>query len=432
MPKVVRARSNRAAIKKKNSIILSTETVSMKILRKYYKNPRKGNVEKTAESLKENGQFKPLVVNIGTKTGRRNEILAGNHTYMGAEKLGWDEIEVAWVDVTEGHARRIVTADNGASDDSTYDEQILAELLLAQKEETGTLLGTTYMDDALDRLVKPADENADVDKIEDATDQSEGVFDLNDFVVFPIENDLGIPTLLPEMIPDAPPEKLDVWAGHELDLPRQEADEDIWWMTMWHSGCRGVNWHQAIPFFYTEDFHFEPVFTSPGQNTKKILNLGITKAVMPNYSFNTDWPKATKIWAAYRSHFVARFWQEAGLQVIPDIQYGLSDEDLALGIMGIPDAPGVVSVQVQNARGDQQYIRRTARLIKAAEDKLSFDHIIVYGHTDADKVLDRANLDAEVTRVAARTARRREYLNSGATINSQKVKTKKRKIKVNA
>lgn len=346
---------------------------------------------------------------------------------MGAEKLEWDEIEVAWVDVGEAHARRIVLADNGASDDSTYDDKLLAELLLEQKEETGTLLGTTYMDDTLDRLVRPVDENANVDKIEDASDQSEGVFDLNDFVIFPTDaNEWGIPALLPEMIPDAPPEKLDVWAGHELDLPRQEADEDIWWMTMWHSGCRGVNWHQAIPFFYTEDFHFEPVFTSPGQNTKKILNLGITKVVMPNYSFNTDWPWATKIWAAYRSHFVARFWQEAGLQVIPDIQYGLDDRDLELGIVGIPEFPGVVSVQVQNARGDQQYIRRTARLIKRAEDILSPDHIIVYGHTDADKVLDRADLDAEVTRVAARTARRREYLNSGATINSQKVKTKKR------
>lgn len=107
--------------------------------------------------------------------------------------------------------------------------------------------------------------------------------------------------------------------------------------------------------------------------------------------------------------------------VIPDIQYGTVDGALKYTLAGIPEGAGVVSAQVQNARGDVNKIRTTARLLKEAEDRLDFENIIIYGHTDADRVLERADLNANVIRVGNRSERRRIYLNSGSTINSQKV-----------
>lgn len=413
-----------------NITIIELKQELVKSLNPYYKNPRVGDVEKVAESLKENGQFKSIVVNIGTKTGRPREILGGNHTWLAARKLRWEKILVGWVDVTEEQATKIVLADNGTSDGSTYDDSILTELLSGLKDSGASLLGTTYTDDTLSRLIKTEDKksaHANVDRIADAPDDMPGISDLNDHVHFDSDLPYDIPALLPEMIPDACPEPLDVWAGHEIDLPRQEENPDLWWLAQWHAGMRGVNWEQCIAMFYTEDFHFEPVYLHPALNTKKILNLGMKYAIMPNYSVNPDWPIATWIWAAYRSFFVGRYFQEAGIQVIPDIQYGMMDEALEITLLGIPQNAGLVSAQVQNARGDKTKIRTTARLLKEAEDRLNFQSILIYGHTDADEVLERAGLDAEVIRVANRSARRREYLNSGSTINSQKVRTTRRR-----
>ncbi|WP_369354623.1 ParB N-terminal domain-containing protein [Streptomyces sp. cg2] len=47
----------------------------------YHRNPRTGDLDSITESLSTHGQYRPIVVNRGTLTGRPNEILAGNHTF---------------------------------------------------------------------------------------------------------------------------------------------------------------------------------------------------------------------------------------------------------------------------------------------------------------------------------------------------------------
>ncbi len=424
---VKRVVKKKATTVSKKSIIISTETVDIESVKMFHKNPRIGDVEKVAESLKENGQFKPIVVNKGTKTGRKNEILGGNHTWKAAKSLNWQHIEVSWVDVDDIRANKIVLADNGSSDGSTYNDSILTELLMDIHEAGESLIGTTYTDETLGRLVKREEQkdenpNADIDMIEDAPDTLDGVNDLNNFLFFDSDLPYDIPPLRLDMIPKFCPKPLDTWAGFELDLERQEEDPSLHWLAVWHAGSRGINWHQAVACFYTEDFHFESVYTDTAKNAKKILNLGMEASIMPNFSINPESPIATWVWAAYRSFFVGRFFQEAGIPVIPDIQYGGDDKVLDLTILGIPKGAGVVSTQIQNARGDTSKVRMIARKLKEAEDRLEFKSIIVYGYTDADDVVERAGLDCEVIRVANRTSRRRDYLNSGATINTQQTK----------
>lgn len=118
--------------------ILETSTAPLADLTPYYKNARRGDIDAIAESLKTLGQFKPLVVNRGTLTGRPNEILAGNHTAQAATKLGLESLLVAWVDVDEETATKIVVADNRTSDLSSYDNDALAELLGGLHDYTGT------------------------------------------------------------------------------------------------------------------------------------------------------------------------------------------------------------------------------------------------------------------------------------------------------
>jgi len=113
-------------------------------LKPYSKNPRKGNVELIADSLKTFGQYKPITVNK-----RTNEILAGNHTFQAAQSLGWKDISVAYVDVDDDTAARIVAIDNRASDLGTYDDELLLELLSELDDLTHTGYDENFLDDLL-------------------------------------------------------------------------------------------------------------------------------------------------------------------------------------------------------------------------------------------------------------------------------------------
>lgn len=127
---------------------LEISTLPLSELAPYYKNPRKGNVDAIAESLQVRGQYKPIVVNVGTYTARPMEILAGNHTYLAAASLGWDAIDVVTVDVPDGQAAQIVAADNRLADLGDYDDDLLRDVL----SEAGDLTGTGYSEADLEAM----------------------------------------------------------------------------------------------------------------------------------------------------------------------------------------------------------------------------------------------------------------------------------------
>lgn len=126
-------------------------SVAISSLVGYPTNPRRGDISAIAESLKAHGQYRPIVVQIGT-----NFILAGNHTYKAAKKLGWKKIKVTYVDVDENQAKKIVLADNRLTDLAGYNEPLLKNLLTALPELEGT--GFTQSEvESLDRLISGED-----------------------------------------------------------------------------------------------------------------------------------------------------------------------------------------------------------------------------------------------------------------------------------
>lgn len=130
-------------------------------------NPRRGNVDLIARSLETNGQYRPIVVNVGTQTGRPNEVLAGNHTLLAARALGWESIDCSVIDVDEQRARSIVAADNRLADLGEYDAQELHALLSSLDDLDGT--GYELDDlDALSRDLFPPDSHTDPDDVPDA------------------------------------------------------------------------------------------------------------------------------------------------------------------------------------------------------------------------------------------------------------------------
>jgi site-specific DNA-methyltransferase (adenine-specific) len=119
--------------------------VPIDTLKPHGKNPRRGDLDLISESLKINGQYRPVVANR-----RTGEILAGNHTWKTAKRDGWTEIAVTWVDVDDEAARRIVAVDNRSNDLAEYDDRLLAELLA----EVEDLAGTGYNQDDVDEITR--------------------------------------------------------------------------------------------------------------------------------------------------------------------------------------------------------------------------------------------------------------------------------------
>jgi hypothetical protein len=110
-------------------LVAETRPVKVGKLQTFHRNPRRGNIAAIADSLKTTGQYKPIIVNKGSHTGRPHEVLAGNHTLQAARTLHWDTVLASYVDVDDDTANRIVLADNRTADLGDYDDDLLASLL---------------------------------------------------------------------------------------------------------------------------------------------------------------------------------------------------------------------------------------------------------------------------------------------------------------
>lgn len=127
---------------------LSHLAVDIDEIQNHPRNVRQGDVGAISESLRDNGQYRPIVVQRST-----GFVLAGNHTLKAARALGWKKIAVTYVDCDDQRALRILLADNRTNDLATYDDSGLAELLKELADSETGLAGTMYDGDALDQLL---------------------------------------------------------------------------------------------------------------------------------------------------------------------------------------------------------------------------------------------------------------------------------------
>lgn len=187
----------------------------------FHRNPRRGDVRAIAESLKAHGQYRPLVVNVGTATGRPLEILAGNHTYLAACSLGWDSVQATTVDVDDETAHRIVLADNRLADLGAYDDADLVAAL----EAAGDLAGTGYERGDLDALLAELSEPVSLTDPDDVPALPDG----------PTVSRLGD-------VWELGPHRLLVGSSGDLDAVRAAMPEGVAWDCVWTDPPYGVEY----------------------------------------------------------------------------------------------------------------------------------------------------------------------------------------------
>lgn len=124
------------------------EQVPIGDLQPHPRNPRRGDVGAIQASIGHHGFYGTVVAQ--RSTGR---ILAGNHRWLAAKAAGLTEVPVAWVDVDDEQAERILLVDNRANDLASYDDGALLELLRELQATDDGLAGTGFDDAAMDALL---------------------------------------------------------------------------------------------------------------------------------------------------------------------------------------------------------------------------------------------------------------------------------------
>lgn len=156
---------------------LQVEHISVDDLQAHPENPRHGNTEMIADSLKRYGQYRPIIAN-----SRNGYIVAGHHIWRAAQSLGWPTVKVTKVDVDEDTHRRIMLIDNRSSDVGTYSEDILAQILSNLDNPTeGTGYTDSMVDDILSRLdqeveLPQGDTDAHYNEPDELAEQREGQY----------------------------------------------------------------------------------------------------------------------------------------------------------------------------------------------------------------------------------------------------------------
>jgi hypothetical protein len=108
-------------------------------------NPRKGNIDAIVASYREFGQVKPIVIKDnpdGTST-----IIAGNHQYEAAKKLGWETIACVKFQGDTESAIAYALADNRTNELGTTDSNMLFELLGEVGEQYDNLIDALGWDE---------------------------------------------------------------------------------------------------------------------------------------------------------------------------------------------------------------------------------------------------------------------------------------------
>jgi ParB-like nuclease domain len=106
------------------SLLTGIERVPIASLELYPGNPNKGDIPVITESLEENAQFEPVIVQAGTR-----RVISGNHRVIAAAQLGWTEIDVAFVEVDEHQALKMLLMANRSRDKASTDTDLLVEAL---------------------------------------------------------------------------------------------------------------------------------------------------------------------------------------------------------------------------------------------------------------------------------------------------------------
>lgn len=332
----------------------------------------KKQIKQIAASITEYGFRDPIGVDEGMN------VLEGHGRLMAAKKLGLTSVPILVLrGLTDAQKRAYTLVHNKLNMNTGFDMDILKAELEGLAGSEFDLSLTGFGEDEIDKILdleETVDEKP-LDLLEDAPEFGTGVFQLSDDMILMPEEYLppyGFPKLRDDRLAEGH-EEYQFWTGQ-----RRTVDQGGPMIYVYGSDSTlNMPTDRTTLCFYTDDQRFERVWTNLAGITTKFLHARVESLMQPNFSVYREMPLALKLYQTYRAKLVARYWQEAGLLVVPDIEFG-SVDDLEFTLAGIPEGAPMCCTQLQTL-GDSSLDDELRQGLGLALEKIKPVRLLVYG-----------------------------------------------------
>lgn len=135
--------------------------------------------------------------------------------------------------------------------------------------------------------------------------------------------------------------------------------------------------------FYVEDERFESLWPRHERYALQFLELGLGAVIEPDFSVWRDDPLTVQLWAIFRNRWLARYWQECGLPIIPNPNWG-DRRTLPAALSGLPRRVPVLSLQCRTTR-DESGRRLFHDGLREVLATVRPDAILLYGGVEAEE-----------------------------------------------
>lgn len=201
---------------------------------------------------------------------------------------------------------------------------------------------------------------------------TDSIYRFREDAVFPTKNEWGLPELREDMLSDIVP--VTTW-GREG--PPTDPSLFIYSTFSFITPPEYAAGH--VLGFYVDDNKFETVWRNAVKIAERLVRFPWGGVVMPDFSLIGDDPTVIRMYNLYRSLWCARYWQEAGIKVIPNLRW--EDGDPSWIYAGFPKKPPVAAIEVRSANPARSATTRTwlIRGVRAAIEHVQPETVVFYG-----------------------------------------------------
>lgn len=290
-------------------------------------------IEKLSRSIEEFGFISPVLID------KDFNVIAGHGRIEAAKRLQMDKIPCAFIEgLTEAQRRAYIIADNRLAEFGEWNEEMI-QIEMADLMEMD--LGFDIDDFDFPKVVAP-----DLDDLGPEIDTRDpscqhNVFENQDRMQFTCDNFFGMP---------------------QMTATQTTGDKLL----------RFADWKEVddlgeyIAHFYYDDYKFINAWRQPDKYLDRLKQF---KAVIsPDFSLYTDFPRALQILSCYRRQWCGAFWQENGIDVIPDVVWGDKDS-YSYCFEGIPSG-GTVAVSTVGVKNDKEWNGKEGEIFRDGYDEM--------------------------------------------------------------
>jgi hypothetical protein len=245
-------------------------------------------------------------------------------------------------------------------------------------------LSTDYEMDELEEMGLIVDylenEKIEIDNFETDESEQEDAGNIESYradVLFKTNNKFQMPEYNPKMLYEGSLKNLETYHPTLMGHPY---NKDNKYFFVWQNVGIKDNDSNLVLSFYTKDYKFEDLFIDPGKYLDKIKERKFISFVTPNYTLHKDMPYPVRIFRHYKARWIARYFQEAGLYCIPELEFSTDEKrlDIEFVIDGLPRDLKYLSIQNQQGFNDDNEKEFYCKTLQSVSGEIKIDTIIIY------------------------------------------------------